>query len=187
MILKECLKKVNLKDIQKEFKERYQAYDNKTIERIVKEMLSIEPEIDESLDLVLVMFSEENCFEEGEFEDTLYAYSKEKNGAFNIGLTPWEECLGMKVSEKSVEEYGIVRFVAECIDNMTEFGSSNEEVVKHMKLLMEMEKDGLFEPQESLLDYEYPRDEDITFVPEFDEEKAKEIDLRNREKINLYV
>lgn len=186
MILKDLLKKVDLKDIQKEFRERYQAYDDETIEKIVNEMLSIEPDLDNSLDLVLVMFNEENPFEEGEFEDTLYAYSKVQESAFKIGLTPWEESLGMEVSEKCVEEYGIVRFVSECIDEMTEFGSTNAEVVKAMKIFMDMDED-VFAPQESLLDYEYPTEENITFIPEFDEEKAKEIDLRNREKINSYI
>lgn len=187
MTLKDLLKKVDLKDIQKEFRERYQAYDDETIEKIVNEMLSIETDLDNSLDLVLVMFNEENVFEEGEFEDTVYAYSKVEEGAFKLGLTPWEESLGIPVSEKSVEAYGKVRFVSECIDNMTEFGSTNKEVVKTMKIFMEMNDENLFAPQESFLDYEYPKEEDIVFVPEFDEEKAKEIDLRNRAEINKYL
>ena len=187
MTLKDLLKKVDLKDIQKEFRERYQAYDDETIEKIVNEMLSIEPDLDNSLDLVLVMFNEENPFEEGEFEDTVYAYSKAEESAFKLGLTPWEESLGIPVSDKSVETYGMVRFVSECIDDMTEFGSTNAEVVKAMKIFMEMNDEDLFAPQESFLDYEYPKEEDIVFVPEFDEEKAKEIDLRNRAEINKYL
>ena len=187
MILKELLAKVDLKDIQKEFRERFKAYDDKTIEKIVKEMLSIEPSIDNSMDLVLVLFNEENPFEDGEFEDTLYAYSKKEEVAFNIALTPWEESLALNVSEKSVEEYGIVRFVAECIDNMTEFGSTNVEVIKQAKIFMDAFDEDIFAPQESFLDYEYPKEEDIKCVELFDENKALEIDQRNREKIKSYI
>lgn len=158
MKLKDLLKECNVEELVAKLIEINSRFDADTYKNVIAELLKTKPNTYNEEDWVLILFPELMDLEESEYCDCVYVYNKACSNAYDISLMPWDECLGLIVSDKSVEQYGKETFVAYCIKDMTSFGRTAKDVKIAAKDVMEMQ-DSLFEPQESLLDYEYPKEE----------------------------
>lgn len=187
MKLKELLMQCDVEDLLKILPDINARYDADTYRKVIAEMTQTKAKAYNEKDWVLILFPEIMDLEETEFCDCLYVYNKKMNNAFEIALMPWSECLGLIVSDKSVEQYGKETFVAYCIKDMTTFGKTAKDVKQAAKDVMEMQE-SLFEPQESLLDYEYPKEElDNYKVMELTGEEIDEMMAINDKNINKLV
>lgn len=190
MILQELIKDCNEELVIEKLLEMFHPRAKVSYEGIIKELKGIKPNIKDGKKFVLVLFPEIIDFD-GETFDSVYAYNKKEDSAFEISLLNWEDCLGIPVSLKSLVDYGKESFAAHCIYEMTQYATTAKEVIQAQKDFSEM-FDSLDYEYESFLDYEYPKDEveynTVSLELTAEEEKElEELNKKNHKTLKDYI
>ena len=128
MIFKELVKSVNIDDVIKYLNQDKNEEKFETSYReLYDSLLSREPKKEE--DFILFVAELKDYFDDITIMDVL-GHKKSDKINYALDFTPWEEWLAMEVAPKSVELYGEVCFVAECLREMS-FISFDEQYIKN--------------------------------------------------------
>lgn len=113
------------------FFERMKMNYNKVIDKL----LNMPPTFEDTLNLMVLSqrdyFGEEECIE-------VFGVQDNDTECYALEMTPWSEWLGFKVIQKSVDIYGKLVFVAECLYEMTFVSFDEAEIAKQVKELNEI-------------------------------------------------
>lgn len=119
MIFKEVFEKVDIDSIIAYLNRNYPQ--EKDLEPGYRDMydklLAMEP--DKDADLILYVSLIYSIFEDEEPYLDVSGYSLEEDMSYALEFRAWEQWLGMQVAQNSLEEYGRLCFVAECMREMS--------------------------------------------------------------------
>ena len=121
MKLKEILRKTSWSGValelvkaypeEKEYLEEYEVVYNSLLERKSKKT-----------DLIIVIESGEDEYEEGQIYYDVYGIEYGKDEHFALDLTHWSKWLGMKLGHETIKNYSPNQIVAHCLYEMTFLG-----------------------------------------------------------------
>ena len=197
MIFKDLLFRTNIDEVLKylfkiysdevRFEEKYKETFNK--------LRGMEPEIEKDF-LELFVVEQKEYLEDGETYIGVYGVDRVDREHYALDFTPWDKWLGMTVVEKSVEKYGVVCFVAECLHEMTfisfdevKIQEELEELNRRVEIIEKgEEKFYTFEEVVAHLNEEFGFDCKVTerTLEEKEEDKRRyeEVSKFNEEKMN---
>lgn len=131
MIFKELLEDVEIEEVLKYLFNTYKNEEKfeKGYRDTFDKLLKLDP-ITEDNDLLLFVVERKQTFgDEEEHFISVYGKSIEDNEHYALDFTPWNRWLGMTIVERSLNKYGKICFVAECLREMT-FISFDEDKIQ---------------------------------------------------------
>lgn len=143
MTFKELLETVDIEELKKYIKSRVENQDEyDSFVEMIDSLLSREVvEEDESKKLVLALIPQYDYFSEKDDEDNLYldVYGvDETKECFALDFTPWNKWLGFPILQKSIEEFGVLSFIFNCLNEMSFISFDEEDIQREATKLNEI-------------------------------------------------
>ena len=144
----DVLKKVDIKEVLRYINLNYEDNSDDAYLNMYRKLVFERKAVDVD-DLILFVVPQKEYFKSGLDEETtimndvsdlenleehleVLGYSEKDNEDYALDFNPWDEWLGMTVSDKSVELLGEVVFAAECLREMS-FISFDEDKIEDLK------------------------------------------------------
>lgn len=143
MTFKELLETVDIEELKKYIKSRVENQDEyDSFVEMIDSLLSREVvEEDESKRLVLALIPQYDYFSEKDDEDNLYldVYGvDETKECFALDFTPWNKWLGFPILQKSIDEFGVLSFIFNCLNEMSFISFDEEDIQREATKLNEI-------------------------------------------------
>lgn len=143
MTFKELLETVDIEELKKYIKSRVENQDEyDSFVEMIDSLLSREVvEEDESKKLVLALIPQYDYFSEKDDEDNLYldVYGvDETKECFALDFTPWNKWLGFPILQKSIDEFGVLSFIFNCLNEMSFISFDEEDIQREATKLNEI-------------------------------------------------
>lgn len=145
----------------------------------------------------LYVVNQKGISEDDEYIEVL-GYDNEDGVSYSLSFSTWSTWLGSEVIEKSVNTFGVVAFVANCLYDMTFMGFNEECIQNELEILKDRvkeveegtatyytfeevvahlnEKTGLnYEIKERTEEEERERQEELQKISEYNEKQVKEM------------
>lgn len=146
MTFKELLETVDIEELKKYIKSRVENQDEyDSFVEMIDRLLSREVvKEDESKKLVLALIPQYDYFSEKDDEDNLHldVYGvDETKECFALDFTPWNKWLGFPILQKSIDEFGVLSFIFNCLNEMSFISFDEEDIQREATKLNEISEE----------------------------------------------
>lgn len=188
MTFKELLERVDLEELKKYIKSRVENQDEyDSFIEMIDSLLSREVvEEDESKKLVLALIPQYDYFSDENDKNNLYlnVYGvDETKECFALDFTPWNKWLCFPILQKSIEEFGVLSFIFNCLNEMSFISFDEEEIQSEVTKLNEISegvKDGTIKT--------YSWEEVVSGLKEkYEDFEIPELSKEEKEKRNKHI
>lgn len=144
MTFKELLESVDIEELKGYIQERVEDKDEfAEFVMMINSLLDrkIQKDESDSYNLVLAVIPQYDYFSDDEDEEQLYlnVYGvDDKKECFALDFTPWNKWLSFPVLRKSIDEYGVLSFIYNCLNEMSFISFSEDNIQEEANKLNEL-------------------------------------------------